>query len=220
MLCLLDAVFGWTRDANLLNVPVHQWRKLPNIVADELMSCCMLSPFMYIDMTANIARQAFTSDATLHHGCVTICDLSVDERVWLWARAPRRAGRVRMAGDEALDSLAGVNQSPPEDPLLVKWLRAKKHRLVTSYKFRKQRNINVQECLAYRTVIRRCAADRQLHRKRVISFVDSTVARGVATRGRGSSRALNHIMCNHFAFYTCCPFVSVDFLGEISREPV
>ena len=55
-------------------------------------------------------------------------------------------------------------------------------------------HINLKEARAYRTCVRRRAADAKAHSKRHLVFKDSAVVRGAAARSRSSSRRLNAIL--------------------------
>ena len=175
-LCLMDEIFTWTNAGSHTCIPLHKWRRISPIVIDELTLLCVLAPFWFTDLTAGFASEVFCSDATLHTGCVTKCDVGPAEQVFLWSRCPRRAGRIRLSFDEETEQAQGVNTIPVYDELLTRWVRSKSHHLVTSYKFKKQRHINIQECLAWRTSIKRAARNRRNWNTRLTCVVDSTVA--------------------------------------------
>ena len=62
------------------------------------------------------------------------------------------------------------------------------------YRAKLTEHINLKEARAYRTCVRRRAADAKAHGKRHLVFKDSAVVRGAAAKGRSSSRRLNAIL--------------------------
>jgi len=71
-------------------------------------------------------------------------------------------------------------------------------KVLFSYDFRKSSHINIQEALAYRTLIRHLSRYRPGHRVAILQ--DSRVVLGAAGKGRSSSPHLNRILCSALPF--------------------
>ena len=67
-------------------------------------------------------------------------------------------------------------------------------RKVFRYRAKLSEHINIKETRAYRTLVRRKAANVSEHHKRHLVLADSSVLRGSAAKGRSSTHRLNSIL--------------------------
>ena len=199
---LLDFSFAWMRQKD---VPKHQKRNIPPSVSDELLALAILWPCWRADLSATIAPRAFCSDATLTRGCVAECDLDCDSALFLWGRAPRRGGVTTFEGfaDRQKD-LFQVTGGAKRDPIVHEWIESAQFREIVSYNFRSVKHVNVQETVAFRTMVKHIAKDPSLHGKRIVAFVDSQVLQNTVGKGRSSSHILNALMTSISAYMIFC----------------
>jgi len=72
-LSLLDHTFGWIEHGKSFR---HRSRRLPRVVVDELVGLCLMWPLFRTSFDAPMAPKAYSSDATLHAGCLVETPLS------------------------------------------------------------------------------------------------------------------------------------------------
>ena len=188
--CLLNAVFTWSRARD---VSQHRWSRLPSSVCDELLSVSCLWPLWRTSLDAGLSRRILASDATLSEGCVATAPLDREEAVWLYSRLPRRGGSVVVGRDDSGERTFLSSGTVVHDVLLGEFVRGCSFKNVCTYPFRKQAHINVQEAVAYRTLLKHAAKSSDLQGTRCPVLLDSRVVQQVALRGRSSSSQLNSI---------------------------
>lgn len=182
LMCCFERVFGWITDARPLKVA-----PLPGFVADELILVAVLSPLAFTDLGADIAPEVFLTDASCSHGAVVSAKVADDEAAYLWAQAQRRGVHVRLDGSWD-DSQVVVGDEVVQD-----WCEAIQWKPVVDYKFRQRSHINLQEMMAWRTLVKRLARMPRWRRTRVAVGLDSKVCIGSLAKGRSSSHALNRV---------------------------
>ena len=195
--CVFDASYRWV---SAFRGPGRAVRRLPYTVRDELIGACLVSPLLRCDLRTRIAPEAVSTDATLERAAVVMARLSAEEQAFLWARARRGAGRVRLEGqaDEAYQE--EVNVRPADDVLLHEWLRGKQFRSILAYDLSRRAHINVQEMKAHRTAVKRVSKDPALHATRLPMIKDSVVVSGAVIRGRSASPPLNRLLQSTLPF--------------------
>jgi hypothetical protein len=165
---------------------------------DELLAVVLLAPFLHADLGAELATEAFCTDATTTMGAIVRTDITALESVFLWSRLPRRGGPTRLWTEDAVDlshdALRWNEELTPEDHLLGQWIDETQWQHVVAWKMGKEAHINLQEGNAIAALVRRTGKRRVNWRKRCFLLVDSQVNRGAWTRGRSSSSKINRIM--------------------------
>ena len=122
-------------------------------------------------------------------------DIDKAEATWLWSIAPRRSKENRLTPTigEAEIMLA-ERETERCDPLLASWMKSTQFKGVFAVQHRRTLHINVQETRTVNIWARRMVRVRRNWRLRQILFLDSKVTISGATKGRSSSRVLNHLL--------------------------
>ena len=162
------------------------------------MSVAILAPVFYAEVDSPLSDTCYATDATLTHGSAVQAAVTPEEAVALWSRASRRGRRTLLFPATPVHAVAGVlaeDEAPAmEDVLITEWVRRKQFRLITNWKFRRPAHINLQELAAAGMVIRRLGKSPKHWSCRVPLLLDSSVVRGMLTRGRSSSRRANYVL--------------------------
>jgi hypothetical protein len=153
------------------------WAVLWKEVRKELRMAMSLAPLLRVDMSLPWAADALASDASSFAGGV--CAAPIDPA--LATHLLKYAGRGPSAYSGGLTEALAVSET------LGEW----RWRTLFSMQWRRSGDhINVLEMRALLSAVRRAACSPAGAKKRLLALVDSTVALGVASKGRSSSRRM------------------------------
>ncbi len=136
-LCLSQETFAVAEVA----VP---WKcmRLPQAVADELMTCCLLGGEAVAPLSAPLCPKVSATDALWHHGAVVEADCSLEEVAWLWSRASLRGAYSR----ELVPCYINPGgELVPADQLLSDWVGGVQFRELVAYKLQRLQHIDLLE---------------------------------------------------------------------------
>ena len=186
---------------------------------DELLMLLAFAPLLVADIRSPVSTTVTACDASPWACAGVEAELSEQTVSELWRFRDRRGGYVRCetpfeavardimssadeAAQRALES--AYADDGEEVPTLTdherqfSWVSeiadALGWRPAYRYRARLSEHINLKEARAYRTLVRRKAADAKAHGSRHLVLNDSFVVRGSAAKGRSSSWGLNGVL--------------------------
>ena len=185
MLCLMDKLFALPRDDRVGSFV------LPSNAADELRLLACLSPLMESDLHARVEPRIYATDASPWRGAGGYQDVPPHVARELYRVAEHRGARVQMTTSvEQYVNDHNLLPEPDKMPWVAELLQPLAFKTSFAYDFKTPGHINVNERLAYNTLIKSLSMSRATHKSRPVVVLDSRVTIGGAARGRSSARSL------------------------------
>ena len=193
-------------------------RKLPTrrpipahgALLDDLLLVAGIAPLLQADLRAAPHHSLYATDAS--PSGAGACVAQVTPELWrvLYRIAEERGEHVRLDW--------GSTPPPPEfvstHSSAAALITPAAWTVLFSYRFQRPNHINVLELVALVSLLRRLA-NKGVHRARILCCVDSRVVLGAVTKGRSSSRKLNHLL-RKLACECLASSITVDLLWVAS----
>ena len=170
------------------SIPLDRPRALDDWSQSELLCAACVAPGLVTDVRAKIHSTLFATDASSTAGGITQAALPPWMKIILYDLAEGGGAHVRLDQPAILSDVDLV-----QGDLVALLTIPLRWQVVSGFDFKHPAHINILEAIALLTCVFRLAKSG-LHSRRVIILIDSGVVKGAATKGRSSSRQLNHVL--------------------------
>ena len=200
-LCCLDVAFLCAR-----KLPTRRHTPAHGALLDDLLVVAGIAPLLQADLRTQPRYDLFATDASPSGAGACIAKVTPDLWHSLHRIAEERGEHVRLdwGPGPPPPSFVSTHSSAAALVTPATWTE------LFAYRFRANDHINVLELVALVSLLRRLS-NQGVRRQRILCCVDSRVVLGAATKGRSSSRKLNHVL-RKLAYECLASSLTVDLL--------
>ena len=200
-LCCLDVAFMCAR-----KLPTRRPTAAHGALLDDLLVVAGIAPLLQADLRTQPRYDLFATDASPSGAGACMAKVESDLCHSLYRIAEERGEHVRLDWGPAPPPASFVSTHSSAAALITPAAWTK----LFASRFRKNDHINVLELIALVSLLRRLS-NQGVRRQRILCCVDSRVVLGAVTKGRSSSRKLNHVL-RKLAYECLASSLTVDLL--------
>ena len=187
-------------------LPTRRHTPAHGALLDDLLVVAGIAPLLQADLRTQPRYDLFATDASPSGAGACIAKVTPDLWHSLYRIAEERGKHVRLDWGPAPPPPSFVSAHSSAAALITPaaWTE------LFAYRFRTNDHINVLELVAWVSLLRRLS-QQGVRRQRILCCVDSRVVLGAVTKGRSSSRKLNHVL-RKLAYECLASSLTVDLL--------